>query len=289
MIHSFSLIMATLGRVEEVGRFMESLAVQDCRNFELVIVDQNQDDRLVELVDAYRCRFPILYIKRAKPGLSRARNEGLAHVNGKIVAFPDDDCVYPQALLRHVADFFEHEIGQDGLTVRILDLVGDDDAFGFGVMESGTVDEYKGWTVGVSPGIFLRRQFAEQVAFDEALGLPHSSSEDVDYLLRCIDQGARVYHKADLCVRHPTVHEIYSVWKLVSREYKYSIGFGFLRVKRRVPWWVFPIDVFEPFYLFLKYVFTGKLRYSLPCASMSVGRAMGYWKGMRTLGLRRYE
>ena len=50
----FSLIMGTLGRVEEVGAFLASLQRQDHRDFELLIVDQNPDERLAPLVEQYR-------------------------------------------------------------------------------------------------------------------------------------------------------------------------------------------------------------------------------------------
>ena len=41
-----SLILATYGRAAEIERLFDSLAQQSCRDFEVLVVDQNQDERL---------------------------------------------------------------------------------------------------------------------------------------------------------------------------------------------------------------------------------------------------
>ena len=69
----------------------------------MIVVDQNEDERVAEIV---RGRGPELVHERSQPGLSRARNAGLAHVEAELVAFPDDDCVYPPGLLERVAERF---------------------------------------------------------------------------------------------------------------------------------------------------------------------------------------
>jgi glycosyltransferase involved in cell wall biosynthesis len=90
----FSLVLATVGRTQEVARFLDSLARQTYRDFELIVVDQNPDDRLVELLRPFELRFPIIHL-RCERGVSRARNLGPKYVSGDIVGFPDDDCWYP--------------------------------------------------------------------------------------------------------------------------------------------------------------------------------------------------
>lgn len=49
-----SLILATLGRYEEVKIFLDSLLNQTYKDFEVVIVDQNEDGSLDKLVQEYR-------------------------------------------------------------------------------------------------------------------------------------------------------------------------------------------------------------------------------------------
>ena len=54
-------------------------------------------------------------------GLSRARNVGLKAVTGEIIAFPDDDCWYPDGLLQKVVAEFRDQTSLDGLTGRSED------------------------------------------------------------------------------------------------------------------------------------------------------------------------
>src|SRR5215212_9261375 len=98
----FSLVLATVGRTEEVRRLLESLREQTYRNFEVIVVDQNPGDGLTYLLELYRDTLNIRHIRSAK-GISKARNVGLRYTTGDVVAFPDDDCWYAPDLLERVA------------------------------------------------------------------------------------------------------------------------------------------------------------------------------------------
>lgn len=45
-MRDISLILATVGRTETLHRLVDSLAAQTLHSFELIVVDQNSDDRL---------------------------------------------------------------------------------------------------------------------------------------------------------------------------------------------------------------------------------------------------
>ena len=101
----FSLIVATLNRVTELDRFLVSLEEQSYRDFEVVVVDQNPDDRLVPML-ALHPRLAIRHL-RSERGLARARNVGLRAARGDIIAVPDDDCWYSEDCLMRVSEWFE--------------------------------------------------------------------------------------------------------------------------------------------------------------------------------------
>jgi glycosyltransferase involved in cell wall biosynthesis len=192
---TFDLVVATLDRVEELGRLLDSLDRQTHKDFRVLVVDQNGDDRLVAILSAH----PSLELERlrAPTGLSRARNAALPHLNADIVAFPDDDCTFPDNLLARVAERLGTDRNLDGLTGRAPGSAS-------WKHDAATLTRENLWNRAISFTIFLRRAVIEGVgAFDEALGLPSSSGEETDYLIRALDAGARIDYDPTLVVMHP--------------------------------------------------------------------------------------
>jgi glycosyltransferase involved in cell wall biosynthesis len=235
----FSLVLATLGRTEDLTRFLASLGAQTYRNFELIVVDQNEDDRLVPVLAPYREDFRIVHLRSPK-GLSRARNVGLQQLTGDVVAFPDDDCWYPSAeLLAQVAQFFAAHPGRDGLTGRSDDGNGASDCRW---APCGTqVSDLNVWTTATSFTIFLKRGVVERVGgFDETLGIGSGTrwgaGEEIDFVLRALACGASVEYDPQLVVYHPykTAERNDS---FLARVETYARSAGRVIAKNRLPWW----------------------------------------------------
>ena len=75
----FSLIVATVNRVQETERLLASLSHQNYNGtFDVIIVDQNPDDRLNAMVERYQQYFPITHLRQDQALLARARNQGIA-------------------------------------------------------------------------------------------------------------------------------------------------------------------------------------------------------------------
>jgi len=197
---SFDLVVATVDRVEPLGHLLASLGRQTNRAFRVLVVDQNEDARVIGVLDAH----PGLDLVRlrAPRGLSRARNVALPHLEADVVAFPDDDCEYPDGLLERVAAALADV---DGLSGRSADATGA--SAGRWSEAPGLVDAENVWHRVNSAALFLRRDvIARTGRFDERLGLGAAgawrSGEEVDYLVRALRHGARVRYEPSLVVRH---------------------------------------------------------------------------------------
>lgn len=110
-----------------------------------------------------------------------------------MIAFPDDDCIYPPDLLERVARRLDAEPELDGVTGREPSWTSD----------AALLTRENLWKRAISFTIFLQRPVVERVgAFDETLGLPTSSGEEFDYLIRALDSGARIEYDPSLVVAH---------------------------------------------------------------------------------------
>jgi glycosyltransferase involved in cell wall biosynthesis len=89
-----SVIICTYNRYQILGDAIASIEVQDCPadEFELIIVDNSTDlPGQRNFMDGLDISCNHKYIVEAIPGLSRARNIGVANATGGVVAFMDDD------------------------------------------------------------------------------------------------------------------------------------------------------------------------------------------------------
>jgi glycosyltransferase involved in cell wall biosynthesis len=233
------LVLATVGRTDEPARFLRALGAQTYREFRLIVVDQNGDDRLAPVLEPFHRAFPVVYLT-APPGLSRARNVALAHLEADLAAFPDDDCWYEPDLLLRVAGHLSAHPEWDGLCGRPVDETGKT-AAGRPDGTPGAITAFNLWRRVASYTLFVRRRLIDAVgSFDETLGVgsgtPWGGGEDLDYVLRSIRAGFQLHYDPTLLVQHPRKRERVS-HPDARQGYEYGAGFGRVVRKNGVPWW----------------------------------------------------
>jgi GT2 family glycosyltransferase len=275
---TFSLILATVGRTREVERLLDSLAAQTYRSVEVLVVDQNPDDRLDPVLRRFRGAVVVRHL-RAPRGLSRARNVGLRHAEGEVLAFPDDDCWYPPDLLERVAGILHAHPDWDGVTGRAIDPHGRPSSSRWDP-RGGRLTRMNVWGRAISFSLFIRRRVVAQVGqFDETLGTgssgPWGSGEETDFLLRALRHGFAIYYLPDISVYHPSPR------RDPCQALAYGMGMGRVLRVHRYPVWFVVYQVARPFFGAILAAAQGdsyRFRYHLAVAR---GRAAGWWLGAR--------
>lgn len=229
--------MPTINRVEEPEGLLRSLAEQTFKDFELIVVDQNLDGRLDSVLGAYEEEFPILHVKLKPGGASKARNTGLERAGGDIVAFPDDDCIYPANVLHKVDSFFSENPGEDGLNGRSLDEEGNVSMARFDT-EPGPVNKQNIWARGIEYTLFFKRNSLRNIRFDEqigpASGTPWLCGEGTDLQIRMIQSGLSIYYDPSLIVIHPSTPFSANA-ENIRKAYSYGCGMGHVLKKHEFP------------------------------------------------------
>lgn len=244
-----SLIVATLGRTSELKRLLASLDGQTYRNFELIVVDQNSDRRLEPILDPFRGRYPIFHLC-CTIGASKARNVGLRHMAGDAVAFPDDDCWYPNWLLEKVVQILKNT-NWDGLSGCIIDEAGEVNSDARFDTVAGKISITNVWHRVCMVGMFLRKNVVDAIGgLDETLGpgagTPWGGAEDIDYPVRAIKAGLSIYYNPDIKVFHPSPSA--NSWgERTSRAYAYGAGIGRVWRKHGFPHWLVAYYLVRPF------------------------------------------
>jgi glycosyltransferase involved in cell wall biosynthesis len=93
---SASVIVCTRDRADKLARCLTAVLGQEYPDFEVIVVDNAPStDEVADLVFRLRTSaahgVPLRHVVEPRPGLSWARNTGLAAASGKIVAYLDDD------------------------------------------------------------------------------------------------------------------------------------------------------------------------------------------------------
>lgn len=236
----FSVILCTVGREAEVEAFLESLGSQALRDFEVIIVDQNVDQRLLPVLQRCSDGLEIKHLRVPFRALSKARNHGLRHAKGDILCFPDDDCSYADAgLLAKVSKKFA-DGNIEFLSCRVISPGGRNG--------SGAAPNLLDQGRSIGNGALLKTLNSitlfvknNELQFDEELGIGarFGSGEETDYAARLIKQGKRGMYCPELEVCHPVKALVVSL----SRSYQYARGMGALFKKN--------LDFFDAKQIFL--------------------------------------
>lgn len=95
----FSLIIPVYNRPDEVRELLDSLTLQRCKDFEVVVVEDGSQVPCDQVVESYRDRLDIRYYNKPNSGPGQSRNYGAERATGEYLIVLDSDCIIPEGYL----------------------------------------------------------------------------------------------------------------------------------------------------------------------------------------------
>jgi glycosyltransferase involved in cell wall biosynthesis len=200
-----SLVLATIHRTTELERCLQSLAAQNYHDYDVILVDQNDDDRLVPIVCRMKAQgLALNHVRLFVKGLAGARNHGLQFVSGDVIGFPDDDCWYEPDTLEKLAASFQGAV--DGVIAYWIEFHANQhpQQKHDGRLSLEAWRQFRGGNAS-SITIFLKKTLLEQLnGFDQRLGVGQwfGSAEETDLILRSLTLGATIIKNRNIHVHH---------------------------------------------------------------------------------------
>lgn len=239
MFSRICLIVPTFGRYAEVERLFVSLERQTCKDFQVVLVDQNLDDRLTPLCTKFQEKLNILYVKDKGRGASRARNIGFEYSNAEIILWPDDDCWYPPDLIENVNYCFSTHSEMVGIIGKLLDKNRQPHSRWFPKKEriAKLMDTF---TFAAEPVLaFQRLAFSQLGGFDPSLGTgsqsPWAAGEGTDLCVRTLKHGMTMYIEPSVIVFHEKLDVKGGDDLQIEKAQHYARGMGAVLKKNALP------------------------------------------------------
>lgn len=243
-----SLILATVGRTDELGRLFDSLAAQTFSNFEVIVVDQNTDDRLLPHLERARyLGITVRHLKHYPANLAAARNAGIEAAKGKWIGFPDDDCWYDPSLLEVLAARFACPDKPNGIIVRWVEQ--DEQPQFPAVLSWKRSRAFRDIAVS-SITLFCQRTLFKQIGgFDSRLGVGQwfGAGEETDLALRALRAGAHLTYEPRGEVHHAVQRGNQDASPQARQAVRHRArGTGALYAKHRLPAWVIARGLVAP-------------------------------------------
>ena len=267
-----SLILCTYGRVNEVNIFLESIHAQTIKPSEIIIVDQNKEEILKDSIHEWQAKLSIKHKRVNFQGASKSRNYGAREAKFSLIAFPDDDCLYPSRLVEDIAKLFQMNPKIDViLASKIEPSEIHDDLKQVTLSHSrvnSILDLFK--AKAETSNIFTRKSTLKSLSyvFDENIGpganTPWASNEETDFLIRLLKQGANIIKLKDLAIAH------HSLQGSPIKSLKYGMGRFEVIIKNQLGTRIYLINLLQPIARYLKNPRPYNL---LLCVSTMIGRS----------------
>lgn len=249
LVRASVVVPTAVSRPDQLRRCVQRLIELDHPDFEVIVVDNRPVGAPPPELAGVRV------VREPRPGISAARNRGLAFATGEIIAFTDDDVEVDRRWLRALGERFARQadlVAVTGLVVpaeletpaqiffeesgsgldRGYAALTFERAGRFGIRRRGTEDGselvhslYQTGELGLGSNMAFRASVLRSMGgFDRALGVgtPTHGGEDLAILMELIAAGHRVAYEPSAIVHH--THRA-TLEDLERQIHGYGVGF----------------------------------------------------------------
>jgi len=225
-----SVIVPVLNGEATIEALLESLLKIDYpkEKIEIAIVDGNSTDKTRDIV----AKYPVKLLIEKREGPNAARNTGIKHTNGEIIAFTDSDCAVPKNWVKKIVENFRESkigcVGGDvkGLNNDFFSKYADNSIFPMirtfeKRKELDSIGPLEGCPVGCNMS-FRREALKDVGGFDESIRYSFEEDEIIERICRTgykliLDSQVLVWHKHRSNLRD-----------VLKQSFKYGKGTGSL-------------------------------------------------------------
>jgi glycosyltransferase involved in cell wall biosynthesis len=225
-----SIIISTFNKPWSIlSTTLESVISSDFRDFEIILIDQNRNSNIKSAIgENYKFK-QITYLQSSEIGLSRGRNLGIKHAQGKWILFFDDDAILPGNTLRRISPVLIHNINHSLILYGTVFILETNKPYLKKTAFSGNKLGLLNFDSVCSIALMFNQKVFEEVGlFDEKLGagVTLGSGEEADIILRTLKKGLAIQHLDGFEVYHPA-----PILSDLSKRISYGMGTGALYKK----------------------------------------------------------
>ena len=224
---AISVVVCTRDRAHRLSACLDHLreARSACSHAsEIVVVDNASRDATPDVVRARADGLSLRYLFEPRPGLSTARNRGIAAASGALVAFTDDDCNVDRDWMQAIVDAFASRPKLAILGGMVVPASEGDRAVSLRMQAEPRTIESADAILATMSGcnMAFRRGVFERVGlFDPAFGKGRriGSAEDLDLMYRALRRECSILYLPHVVVRHAHGRDSATAIAEVHREY----------------------------------------------------------------------
>ena len=196
-----SIVIITYNAKDDLKECLESLEKQDYNEKEIIIVNDASTDGTLKFLEHYQSHLNeqmVVITNKKNLGVAGARNVGIQHASGEIIAFTDSDCVTDQSWISELVKCYVNKevvaVGGGILNTRISNIWElTEKGHDFVATKEGYVSYIQGCNMSFDSNVLKKFMFNEEIKYG------YEEKLLCDYLIR---DRYSIYYRPQAVVYH---------------------------------------------------------------------------------------